>query len=122
MQGKTQEFMGKHGKTRGYIAKQKNRGKKRSEEKIWQNFRKTGGYIRKHGNKWEYRESIGEQGTTTTNNVLYYTNTNEIPGEHENLISSHENNMLSSHVSPVQYHLFYGYLINRAFHNKKLFK
>ena len=91
MQGKTQEFMGKHGNTRGYIAKQKNRGKKRPEEKIWQNFRKTGGYIRKHRNKWEYRESIGEQGTTTTNNVLYYTNTNEIPGElsHENLISSH---------------------------------
>ena len=54
-------------------------------------LKKKGGYIRKHRNKWEYRESIGKQGTTTTNNVLYYTNTNEIPGElsHENLISSH---------------------------------
>ena len=54
-------------------------------------LKKKGGYIRKHRNKWEYRESIGKQGTTTTNNILYYTNTNEIPGElsHENLVSSH---------------------------------
>ena len=38
--------------------------------------------------------------------ILYYKNTNEIPGElsHENLISSHvKNNMLSSHekISPL---------------------
>ena len=46
--------------------------------------------------------------------ILYYINTNEIPGElsRENLISSHVK------IS----HLCYGYIINRAFHTKKLFK
>ena len=52
------------------------------------------------------------------NNSFYYINTNEIPGElsRENLISSHA----KKHVR--KYHRCYGYIINRAFHTKKLLK
>ena len=48
-----------------------------------------------------------------SNNLFYYINTNEIPGElsRENLISSHVK------ISPS-----YGYIISRAFHTKKLLK
>ena len=42
MQGKTQEFMGKHGNTRGYIAKQKNRGKKGRKRKYEKTLEKQG--------------------------------------------------------------------------------
>lgn len=63
---------GKQRNTRGYMGNRKT-GVKRPEGKIWQNLRKTGGYIRKHGNKWEYRYrgSIRKQGTTSINNILY---------------------------------------------------
>ena len=49
--------------------------------------------------------------------IIYYINTNEIPGELD--IFKCENNMLPSHV---KYHRCYGYIINRAFHTKKLSK
>ena len=52
----------------------------------------------------------------------YYINTNEIPGElsHENLISS--NVKITCYPHMWKYHHCYGYIINRAFHTKKLLK
>ena len=56
------------------------------------------------------------------NITFYYINTNEIPGEllRENLISSHVKITCSLHMW--KYHLCYGYIVNRAFHTKKLLK
>ena len=53
---------------------------------------------------------------------FYYINTNEIPGElsHKNLISSHVK--ITCYLHMWKYHLCYGYIINRAFHTKKLLK
>ena len=50
----------------------------------------------------------------------YYINTNEIPGElsRENLISSHVK--ITCYLHMWKYRLCYGYIINRAFHTKKL--
>ena len=52
--------------------------------------------------------------------LFYYINTNEIPGElsRENLISSHVK--ITCYLHMWKYHLCYGYVINRAFHTKKL--
>ena len=49
-------------------------------------------------------------------NIFYYINTNEIPGE----LSSHVKIICYLHMW--KYHLCYGYIINRAFHTKKLLK
>ena len=56
------------------------------------------------------------------NNSFYYINTNEIPGElsRENLISSHVK--ITCYLHMWKYHCCYGYIINRAFHTKKLSK
>ena len=53
---------------------------------------------------------------------IYYINTNEIPGElsRENLISSHVK--ITCYLHMWKYHRCYGFIINRAFHTKKLFK
>ena len=53
---------------------------------------------------------------------LYYINANEIPGElsRENLISSHVK--ITCYLHMWKYHRCYGYIINRAFHTKKLLK
>ena len=53
--------------------------------------------------------------------LLYYINTNEIPGELscENMISSHVK--ITCHFHMWKYHRCYGYIINRTFHRKKLF-
>ena len=52
----------------------------------------------------------------------YYINTNEMPGElsRENLISSHVK--ITCYLHMWKYHRCYGYIINRAFHTKKLLK
>ena len=52
----------------------------------------------------------------------YYINTNEIPGElsRENLISSHVK--ITCYLHMWKYHHCYVYIINRAFHTKKLLK
>jgi len=52
--------------------------------------------------------------------ITYYINTNEKPGElsRENLISSHVK--ITCYLHMWKYHLCYGYVINRAFHTKKL--
>ena len=54
--------------------------------------------------------------------VFYYINTNEIPGElsRENLVSSHVK--ITCYLHMWKYHRCYGYIINRAFHTKKLLK
>ena len=54
--------------------------------------------------------------------LFYYENTNEIPGEllHENLISSRVK--ITCDLQMWKYHLCYGYIINHAFHTKKLLK
>ena len=67
------KHVGENRETHGDTWGNRKTGAKRPEGKIWQNLRKTGGYIRKHGNKWEYRYrgSIGKQGTTSINNILY---------------------------------------------------
>ena len=51
---------------------------------------------------------------------FYYINTNEILGElsRENLISSHVK--ITCYLHMWKYHLCYGYILNRAFHTKKL--
>ena len=53
---------------------------------------------------------------------MYYINTNEIPGElsREDLISSHVK--MTCYLHMWKYHRCYGYIINRAFHTKKLLK
>ena len=55
-------------------------------------------------------------------NALYHINTNEIPGElsRENLISSHVK--ITCYLHMWKYHRCYGFIINRAFHTKKLLK
>ena len=52
----------------------------------------------------------------------YYINTNEVPGElsRENLVSSHVK--ITCYLHMWKYHRCYGYIINRAFHTKKLLK
>ena len=52
----------------------------------------------------------------------YYINTNEIPGElsRENLISSRVK--ITCYLHMWKYHRCYDYIINRAFHTKKLLK
>ena len=54
--------------------------------------------------------------------LRYYINTNKIPGElsHENLISSHVK--ITCYLHMWKYHHCYGYIINCAFHTKKLLK
>ena len=54
------------------------------------------------------------------NIYIYYINTNEIPGEHsrENLVFSHAK--ITCYLHMWKYYLWYGYIINRAFHTKKL--
>ena len=54
--------------------------------------------------------------------AYYYINTSEIPGELscENLISSHVK--ITCYLHMQKYHLCCGYIINRAFHTKKLLK
>ena len=54
--------------------------------------------------------------------AIYYINTNEIPGELscENLVSSHVK--ITCYLHMWKYHHCYGYIINRAFYNKKLLK
>ena len=56
------------------------------------------------------------------NSTIYYINTNEIPGELlcENLVSSHVK--ITCYLHMWKYHRCYGYIINRAFHTKKLLK
>ena len=53
---------------------------------------------------------------------FYYINNNEIPGElsRENLISSHVK--ITCYLHMWKYYRCYGYIINRAFHTKKLLK
>ena len=53
--------------------------------------------------------------------VFYYINTNEIPGEllHKNLIYLHMWKM-TCYLHMWKYHRCYDYIINRAFHTKKL--
>ena len=54
--------------------------------------------------------------------IFHYINTNEIPGEllRKNLISSHVK--ITCYLHMWKYHRCYGYIINRAFHTKKLLK
>ena len=56
------------------------------------------------------------------NKLFYYINTNEISGElsRENLISSHVK--ITCYLHMLKYHFCDGYIINRAFHTKKLSK
>ena len=66
--------------------------------------------------------TLREQCVTYLRTIIYYINTNEIPGElsRENLISSHVKITCFFHMS--KYRRCYGYIINRAFHTKKLLK
>ena len=54
--------------------------------------------------------------------LIFIISTNEIPGElsRENLISSHVK--ITCYLHMWKYHRCYGYIINRAFHTKKLLK
>ena len=67
-----------------------------------------GAYSNKHG--------------TANITIFYYINTNEIPGDlsRENLISSHLK--IACYLHMWKYPRCYGYIINRAFHTKKLLK
>ena len=53
---------------------------------------------------------------------FYYINTNEIPGDlsRENMISSHVK--ITCYLHLWKDHRYFGYIINRAFHTKKLLK
>ena len=56
------------------------------------------------------------------NKIIYHINANEIPGElsHKNLIYSHMK--ITCYLHMRKYHCCYGYIINHAFHTKKLLK
>ena len=56
------------------------------------------------------------------NTPIYYINTNEIPSllSRENLISSYVK--ITCYLHMWKYHHCYGFIINRAFHTKKLLK
>ena len=58
----------------------------------------------------------------TWKNLLYYVNTNEIPGEilREKLISSHVK--ITCYLHLWKYHRCYGFIVNRTFHTKNLLK
>ena len=56
------------------------------------------------------------------NNLIYHINTNEIPGEllRENMISSQVK--ITCYLHLWKDRRYYGYIINRTFHTKKLLK
>ena len=73
---------------------------------------------------WEANQSARKTLSTVLvyNKYIYYLNTDEIPGEfsRENMISSHVK--ITCYLHMWKYHRCYGYIINRAFHTKKLLK
>ena len=67
------------------------------------------------------RDAVNTQ-TFLAESIFYYINNNDIPGElsRENLISSDVE--ITCYLHMRKYHRCYGYIINRAFHTKKLLR